>query len=398
MRIEDLAIAIKETLSGHAVVLGRMAILLRNRTRIPTPDLSGLSRLDSELAESADLVSSQATGTEANQERRQSLAHRSRRRMISEDEKTIVGGPEEHPPLYWSKFIVDGRSTEIFRLYSDVLFDFIIETWPSDATIGYTQLRDFALYMGMRDVPPPEDWVKRHSKCERLALFLSLRSLVGMLCGHAFSTEPLRSLFDTCKVEYLDRTIKRRYHVYKPGAWRVSSLGSGGWAPGIIELKEFDDSAPVLEKAGWHQLLSATLQLDPSNWFKDHQAVSERLPQEYRRLLPRGHIPREALPASAACIDYVPLSPLPRDTAGYSFLNSEIRNVTDGLRARYGSPNGPTWPLSEDACSYVQEHPLTYIHSNFRNSCNSRREPRRCSSLNKARRGGRVTQAVTQNM
>jgi len=162
-RIEDIVITVQETLSSHAVVLGQMAILLRNRTRIPAPDLSGLSRLDSQLAESAELLSSKAVDTEVNQKHGAPFAYGSRRQMISNDDDTVVGGPEEHPPAYWSKFIVDGKSTSIFRLYSNVLFDFIVETWPSDATIGYSQLRNFTLYTGTRDIPPPEDWVKYYS-------------------------------------------------------------------------------------------------------------------------------------------------------------------------------------------------------------------------------------------
>ena len=109
--------------------------------------------------------SSHAVDPDAAQERKVSpLAQRPRRRRASDEASTVVGGPEDHPPLYWSAFIVNGRSTEMFRLYSNVLFDFIVETWPSDATIGYSQLRNFALYMSLRDVPPPEDWVRRHSK------------------------------------------------------------------------------------------------------------------------------------------------------------------------------------------------------------------------------------------
>ncbi len=166
----------------HALLTS--TILLRLRQSLPTLDLSNQD-IDAKLVESAEhiatdigtlLETSQKAGSDAS-----TICNPIEPDAVEEEDTdgwtNITSVPAAiKSPLQgslqlkknkndqWCRMLFDDVPLKSFESYCNVLFDFIVETWSTDATIGYSQLREFALYSGLDSVPPSKFWVEEHSK------------------------------------------------------------------------------------------------------------------------------------------------------------------------------------------------------------------------------------------
>jgi hypothetical protein len=278
----------QEALVQHAIVLEQIAILLRTQRRVPERDISGLSQLDKILSESASEVLSHSRDDDAATLNGSPSNFRNPRNRIPRNLASTIPSNS----LEWSKFMIDDITTPIFRLYTDVVFEFITENWSEDGTIGVAQLRDFHQYAGIRGAPPSEEWLLDAPLVSNEPTIK--RTVSQTLWGHVYSTAPLKLLYDTAGVTYVDSSILRKCTSNAPGTWKIPfddfrgfftgfTLGAIGhmekkYVPGRTVRDSFTDSSPVLEKLGWHQWMKTLLCRDPTTWYQDHMSVVSTLP------------------------------------------------------------------------------------------------------------------------
>jgi hypothetical protein len=134
-------------------------------------------------------------------------------------------------------------------------------------------------------------------------------------------------LFEATGVEHTTRIVRLEHN---PGRFRNF----------YKDIKaDYKDTTPYLERNGWLQWLCLLLRLDPHEWYTEHKLILETLPRQYRLRLPKGSIPREALPASPGTLE------VPRaDLEGVNGLDRFANPFCDGFTP-YLDQNTSTLPF-----------------------------------------------------